>query len=336
MSGPLVNLRQGGRTGRSPEEFRMEPLVTVLIPAFNAEHTIARALHSVLIQHYPALEIIVIDDASCDATSAIVRHFDDERIRLLSLSQNLGVSGATNAGLAAAKGEFVAFLDADDEWLPGKIEKQVAVIFGRSEMSLVTCDCAFASVDLQRFSGEPPAVPETEYWRSYLLESRVAKSCAFARRSSLAAVGPFNEKLLIAEDQDMWIRLALAGAVGHVPETLVVRHDTAGSLTKRYAAREAEFILPMIENHVAALAHRLSSAERRHILGSRYAVVGRNLYRSGACLPGLRFLAKASLFGCDPLGNAWYVLTASPPAQRLKHLLHRRLYRKSVDARTRT
>ena len=284
-----------------------------------------------LIQDYPALEIIVIDDASCDATSAIVGHFGDERIRLLSLSQNLGVSGATNAGLAAANGEFVAFLDADDEWLPDKIGKQIAVILGRPEMSLVTCCCVFHSLDLQRFSGEPPAGPDTEYWRAYLLESRVAKSCALARQSFLTAVGPFDEKLLIAEDQDMWIRLALAGAVGHVDETLVVRHDTSGSLTKRYAAREAEFMLPMIENHVEAQAHRLSSTERRRILGSRYSAVGRSLYRFGACLLGLRLLAKASLFGCDCLGNAWYVLTASPPAQRLKCLLQKwRAYRKMI------
>jgi glycosyltransferase involved in cell wall biosynthesis len=297
----------------------MDALVTVLIPAFNAEQTIARALRSVLIQDYRALEIIVIDDASGDATSAIVQQFGDERIRLLSLSQNRGVAGATNAGLMAATGEFIAFLDADDEWLPEKISKQIAVIRDRSGMSLVTCHCAFDSLELQRFSGEPPDIPETEHWRAYLLESRVAKSCALARRSSLTAVGPFDEKLLIAEDQDMWIRLALAGAVGHVNEVLVVRHDTAGSLMKRYAAREAEFIVPMIARHVRAQAHRLSAAERRHILGTRHAAVGRNLYRSGACLAGLRLLAKASLFGCDPLGNAWYVLTASPLAQRLKN-----------------
>jgi glycosyltransferase involved in cell wall biosynthesis len=313
----------------------MEPLVTVLIPAFNAEHTIARALRSVLIQDYPALEIIVIDDASRDATPAIVEHFGDERIRLLSLPQNRGVSGASNAGLAAAKGEYVAFLDADDEWLPGKIRKQVAVISGRPDMSLVTCNSVYDSVDRQRFSGEPPEVPETEYWRAYLLESRVAKASALARRSFLTAVGPFDETLLVAWDQDMWIRLALAGAVGHVPEVLAVRHDTGGSLTKRYAAQHAEFILPMIENHVAAQAHRLSASERRHILGSRNAAVGRNLYRTGTYWPGLRLLAKASLLGCDPIGNAWYVLTASPLGQRLKFFLRRRRHDTGTGVATR-
>jgi glycosyltransferase involved in cell wall biosynthesis len=298
-----------------------------LIPAFNAEQTIARALRSVLLQDYRMLEIIVVDDASSDATAAIVGRFDDKRIRLLSTSQNRGVAGATNVGLAAANGEFVAFLDADDEWLPDKIRRQVEVIYGRPDMSLVTCCCAFDSPDRQRFSGEPPALPETEYWRSYLLESRVAKSSALARRSCLTAVGPFDEALLIAEDQDMWIRLALAGAVGHVDDLLVVRHDTAGSLMKRYAAREAEFILPMIERHVAAQAHRLSATERRHILASRYATVGRNVYRASACLLGLRLLAKASLLGHDPGGNAWYVLTASPAARQLKRLFSGRIKR---------
>ena len=271
----------------------MEPAVTVLLPAFNAEQTIARALCSVLLQDYRTLEIIVVDDASSDATAAIVKRFDDQRIHLLSLPQNRGVAGATNAGLAVANGEFVAFLDADDEWLPGKIQKQVQVIYGRPDMSLVTCRCAFDSPDRQRFSGEPPVLSETEHWRCYLSESRVAKSCALARRSCLTAAGPCAETLLVAGAQDMWRRLALAGAVGHVDEALVLRHDTAGSLMKRYAAREAEFILPMIERHVAAQAHRLSATERRHILANRYATVGRNVYRSGACLLGLRLLAKA-------------------------------------------
>jgi GT2 family glycosyltransferase len=302
-------------------ESRMEPLVTVVIPAFNAESTIARALRSALVQDYPALEVIVVDDASSDATAEIVEHLVDQRIRLLSLPQNRGVSGATNAGIAAANSEFIAFLDADDEWLPGKIRKQMAIISGRPDMSLVTCCCAFDSLGRQRFSGEPPAGPDTEYWRAYLLESRVAKSCALARRSFLTTVGPFDEELPVAEDQDMWIRLALAGAVGHVHETLVIRHDTGGSLTKRYAAREADFILPMIESHIAAQAHRLSSAERRRILGTRYAAVGRNLYRSGACLLGLHFLVRAMLHGCDRTGNAWYLITASPAARKLKDFL---------------
>lgn len=302
----------------------MQPLVTVLIPAFNAEHTIARAIRSALAQDYPALEILVIDDASRDATREVVARFVDARIRLVPLPQNLGVCGAINAGLAIARGEFVAFLDADDEWLPGKIRKQVAVIGVRPDMSFVTCGCIFVGPNgkTQRIDDlDPPPVPETERWRSYLATSYVAKPCVLARRSVLAAVGPFDEQLRIAEDQDMWIRLALAGPVGHVHEALTMAHDTEDSLTKRYAPREAEFLLPMIRKHLAAQAHRLSRGERRRILGQRHCTIGRNLYSVGERRQGIRHLVVASLLGCRPFSNAWYLVTASGPAAWVKRML---------------
>lgn len=305
----------------------MEPLVTVLIPAFNAERTIARALRSVLAQDYKALEILVVDDASQDATAAVVTDFRDARIRLLSLPRNLGVCGATNAGLALATGEFVAFLDADDAWLPGKIRRQVAVIADRPDMSFVGCGCIFAGPDgeTQRIDDVmPPPYPETERWIPYLGASYVSKPCVLARRSALAAAGPFDERLAIAEDQDMWIRLALIGAVGHVPAALAIAHDTAASLTKRYALREEEFLLPMVRKHLAAQAHRLPPGARGRILGQRHAAIGRNLYRAGAWRRGLRHLFIAVLLCNDPLGNAWYVLTASGSARRVKHLLRLR------------
>src|SRR5438093_4604419 len=97
-----------------------QPLVTVIVPAYNAAATSARALESALAQTYRQIEVIVIDDASNDATSEIVAAYRDERIRLLRLPRNQGESGAMNEGIANARGEYVAFLDADDEWLPTK------------------------------------------------------------------------------------------------------------------------------------------------------------------------------------------------------------------------
>jgi glycosyltransferase involved in cell wall biosynthesis len=232
-----------------------------------------------------------------------------------------------NAGIAATQGEFVAFLDADDEWLPGKLRKQLAVISSRPGMSFVSCGCIVAGPagEIRRIDDiEPPPVPETEFWRPYLAASHVWKSCIVVRCSILRTVGPFDERLRVAEDQDMFIRLALAAAVGHVPEALARTHDTAGSLTKRYAASAAEFLLPMIHKHLAAQAHRLSRSERRQILGQRHAALGRQLYAAGARWQGLRHLATASLLGHQSLSNAWYLLVASGPAQLMKHMLRRR------------
>src|SRR5579864_8016045 len=99
------------------------PFVTVLIPAFNAAVTIRRAIDSALGQSYRNLEVVVVDDGSRDTTSEIVASYARDDVRLIRLSSNQGASGAVNEGIAAAQGEYVAFLDADDEWLPTKLAK---------------------------------------------------------------------------------------------------------------------------------------------------------------------------------------------------------------------
>ncbi|MEM9237384.1 MAG: glycosyltransferase family A protein, partial [Verrucomicrobiota bacterium] len=107
----------------SPPE---NPLVSVIVPAFNAESKLPAALDSVLAQTEVSWECLVIDDGSTDGTAGIVRNYEakDSRFRLIQ-QENLGVGAARNSGLAQAKGEFIAPLDADDRWLPEKLEKQV-------------------------------------------------------------------------------------------------------------------------------------------------------------------------------------------------------------------
>jgi len=94
----------------------MNPLVSVIIPAYNAENYIEKAIQSVLEQTYPNFEVIVIDDNSTDRTVDVVREFRDERIKLLVNEQNMGPSYSRNRGIIEAKGEWIALLDSDDWW----------------------------------------------------------------------------------------------------------------------------------------------------------------------------------------------------------------------------
>ena len=101
-------------------------MISVVIPAFDSEATIARAIESVLAQTYKDYEIIVVDDGSKDGTGDAVRAFGDKVNYIYQ--ENAGVSVARNTALAAAKGEWIAFLDADDQWLPDKLEKQMQLL----------------------------------------------------------------------------------------------------------------------------------------------------------------------------------------------------------------
>jgi len=300
------------------------PLVTALIPAYNAEGTILRALESVWAQDYAPMEIVVIDDGSSDGTRRILEGLADRGVRLIALDQNRGECGAMNAGLDAAKGEYIAFLDADDEWRPGKISKQAAMLQADPSLVFVVCDSRYyrgAIPDPLTVFQEVPPKAGPEAWRALLRESFVAKPCVMARRAALAALGGFNADLKVAGDQDMWIRLALAGSVGVLPEALVHVHDTPGSLMKTYPRGALEYLLPMVMRHTAALRERLSRKEYDGIISHRCVVVGSQLYRSGFEGQALGFFLRAVRHGADPARLATFMLYESRATHWLRRLL---------------
>ncbi len=188
--------------------------VSVVIPAFNAAITIARALDSMLIQTYPASEIIVVDDCSSDDTRAIAESYADKGVRLLALEQRRGASGARNAGIAAAKGEAIAFLDSDDEWLNPKLELQVAILTSSPSISFVACGSNLISpegVDLGDIYRCHPVKTGPEAWKALLAFNFVTTPAVLAWRARIVAAGGFNENLKIGEDQDLWIRFVASG-----------------------------------------------------------------------------------------------------------------------------
>jgi glycosyltransferase involved in cell wall biosynthesis len=297
------------------------PPVTVLIPAYNAARTIKRALSSVWRQNYPEMEVIVVDDGSDDDTSLQVQGMSNGNIRLLRLEKNHGVSRAMNAGIQEACTDYIAFLDADDEWLDDKLRKQLPIIELYPKMSFISCGGQAVDPEgrvVGTFGLEPPHYSPGEFWRALLVKSHVAKPTVVARRVKLLEVGGFDEAFEISEDQDVWIKLALNGDVGFIAEALVRVYNTPDSLMKRYGGREDEFALRMIRNHLARLGSRLSKREIRQILGERYAGIGRNIYYRGRPGRGAALVIRAVLLGNRPLENLTYLISAAPPMIRLK------------------
>ena len=293
--------------------------VTVLIPAYNAGRTLDRALESVWRQHWPDLDVIVVDDASTDDTREVALRHSRWGARIVALEQNRGECGAMNEGIAAARGELIAFLDADDEWLDGKLAKQVPMMSRNPELVFTTCRCAIISPSCTRREfGGGPELSGSEAWRFLLRRPQTGKPCVIARRSALLAAGGFDERLKVAGDQDMWIRLSMQGPVRFLPDVLVQVYETPNSLMARYAERELEFAMGMIERHLTCLGDRLTPAERRRIRAERLTQYGRNFYASGRLREGAGLLLRAIWLGDSRAENLWYMITASPPAQRVK------------------
>ncbi len=281
-------------------------LVSVVMPMFNAALTVRRALESVRAQTHAEWEAICIDDASTDDTVARVAALDDPRIRVIRLDHNSGPARARNLGIAAAKGEFVAFLDADDEWLADKLARQVGLFEADSGLALVVTDMRVTTVDGRAGSSvytRQPPVSGVEAWKTLLASSFIATSAVMTRRALLDQVGGFDPDLVTGEDQDLFIRLALAGRLHAIPDKLAVYHWMPRSYSTGHAARQAADVIAMVRRHLQRLGNRISPAERRAILGRRYERLGANLIESGAPLRGAWLMLRAAALGRAPLRN---------------------------------
>lgn len=319
---------------------RTEPrlLVSTVIPAHNSRDTISRALDSAVAQTYHPIEIIVVDDDSSDDTAAIVRSYAGRGVRMVQLSERQGASGARNAGIEAATGELVAFLDSDDEWLPTKVEKQVALIAGDDTLVFVSCAANLISpegVDLgDLYRGRRP-VTGPDCWKSLMARNTIATPSVLARRQHLVELNGFDRRYKICEDQDMWIRLGLSGSVGYVDECLVRVHSRSESLSGKRTGHPARVVLDVIDRHIGEQRARLSAKEIRAIRGERLAWLGRTECNTNY-LKGVPISLKSMLLGYRPLHTAAFLVSASPPARWVKAQLrgHARQHKPPSQAAT--
>lgn len=195
--------------------------VSVIIPTYNRAHTVSRAIQSVLNQTYQDFEIIVVDDCSTDNTEEVVKGFNDSRICYIRHEQNRGGSAARNTGIRIARGEYIAFLDSDDEWLPNKLAEQMRVFYSDRNCGAVYTDLLHVCKDghAEVHKGYHP-----EGWilKDLLVTNVVGSaSSVVVKRECFKVVGLFDEKLPSCQDWDMWIRIAKHYTFRSIPEPLV-------------------------------------------------------------------------------------------------------------------
>ncbi len=268
------------------------PKVSVVIVTYNKADTLGSAIESVLRQTYPNFEILVVDDGSTDDTAHRVKAFGD-RVRYLT-KENGGTGSARNLGIAHSGGEYVAFLDGDDLWLPRKLEVQWAAF--EKEPSIIAAQCSAYCVnnDLEVLETRLCDSAQDLLLDFLLFRNLPAFSSAIMiRREIFKTVGGFGVDLVILSDWDMACRLARAGTLRSVPDVLV--------LYRQYPNNQSRDVGIHIESGVRSLTRFFSEpsldpairAQEARVWARFYAMLAGGYVRNHQWKEGLQWVFKA-------------------------------------------
>ncbi len=264
------------------------PTVSVVIPTYNRASTVARAISSVLSQSYKEFEVIVVDDASTDNTREVVSSFGDERVKYLRHVTNEGGGAARNTGIRASKGEYIAFQDSDDEWLPGKLEKQMKA-FEEAPASLGVVYTGFWRIS----GGSREYIPSGHIRRkegavhSELLKRNfVTTPAAVVRKECFQEAGYFDEALPRFQDWELFIRISESYDFMCIDEPLLVSYMIPGCITTNQEAA-------IVANKIILKKHYESLKKNRKTLATHYYAIGTLLCQKGRMVEGRNYLMRA-------------------------------------------
>jgi glycosyltransferase involved in cell wall biosynthesis len=255
------------------------PLVSIVIPCYNAEYWIADAIQSALSQTYSAIEVIVIDDGSKDGSREIIRSFGDH-IKFKSIDHR-GAAHARNKGAEIASGEFIHFLDADDILFPHCVKRKLKAILAE-EAGVVYSGGFFFNLNLNKGNYERQAAPKQGHAEAvaHIIGSTIVTSLLMFRRTCLKKVGGFNEQLVMGQEHDLLFRLAVEGfKMAYVPEALSLNRTghNPQSIT-RVTSKEPCHLERLLEHFEKLLENttlwthevRAALACRFHLTGVKY------------------------------------------------------------------
>ncbi len=245
--------------------------VSIIIPTYNRSNSIIDSVESVLRQTFDDFEVIVVDDCSSDNTVELLSKVADPRLRTIVHDRNKGAGAARNTGIRAATGKYIAFQDSDDEWLPTKLAKQVAVLKEKCA-GWVAVYCGMLVVrDINWHKEQRTNVrylpqdwlkkPGGDLHEGLLEHSFISTQTLVVRRDALHTAGEFDETLPALEDWDYIIRIAQVGKIAFVDEPLVLQRFSHDSITRHERRRVAAHlqILQKIEKQVARSSSLMSS-----------------------------------------------------------------------------
>lgn len=264
----------------------MPPTVSVILPTFNRSDSLINACRSVLDQSFTDLELIVVDDGSTVDIQAALRPLDDARVVYHRQDPNAGASAARNAGLRLARGEFIAFQDSDDLWLPGKLDKQLAQLRNLpDEVGAVSggkvlygCDdarnCGVGKVTYAPDPSRPLSLEEDQVKR-FLLENRISLQNTLFRRTCFPDDQWFNPAAKANADWEFTIRLVQHTKVFEDPDPVVFSYISTDSISRNPKKRLRGQLRIFKKNRHLYDQHRFESAQMRFKIGSILYNVGK-------------------------------------------------------------
>jgi len=300
---PVMTYQQGEDLASGPAR----PTVTVVIPTFNRAAKTVRAIRSVLGQTCQDWELIVIDDGSTDGTEQAVRRIADNRIRYIRHERNLGAGAARNTGIRCAQGEYIAFLDSDDEWLPEKLQKDLEV-FRNSDSSVGLVYTGEMILDETGKALQTHRATKSGWVYEALLDSCFIGSCSrvTVRKQIVEKVAGFDETLASHQDWDLWLRVVRDSSIASIPDCMLKRHlgsdQIIGSLRRICEGRErilqkyrSEMKPATLAKHLCRVAILLFNFEPRRARALAFAGLRLRPFQ-----PWLVAAVAVSSLGVDP------------------------------------
>lgn len=310
----------------------MNSQISVIIPAYDAERWLSRAVASCLSQTLPPTEIIIIDDASRDGTHAAAQALaaQHHEVRVLKQAYNRGPSAARNRGVAESRGDFIAFLDADDFWQPEKLQRQFQALSTTPEAGLVITALREVRPDggkIRDVRFRWPTRREERVAASFLFDLKLITPTMFMPRRVYEQAGGLDENLRNCEDHDLFMRIAAAHEVIYLDEILtnrclVPRSASQSGTPHHFEANYRRFLqlslqrFPYLQPHAPAFEAKLNFQ------------VGRRFQRQGDAYNARRYFARS--FKTKPsfkrgfawltanLPRSWQVLFAEKPGRRTR------------------
>ncbi|MBT3583708.1 MAG: glycosyltransferase [Halobacteriovoraceae bacterium] len=223
------------------------PFFSVIIPTYNRSATLRRAIDSVLAQSYQNFELIVVDDGSQDQTPQILEEYLERKVLSVITTQNKGVSCARNCGVQSASGNWLAFLDSDDEWLADKLERQSELLLKRPELSLIHGEEIWIRNGVrvnqmkkhQKFGGR--------IFEKCLPLCLISPSAVVLKSELYHKHGGFREDYPVCEDYDLWLKITAEEEVGFISDPLIKKYGGhSDQLSAKYFAMDYWRIKSMV------------------------------------------------------------------------------------------